>query len=649
MGINFRVIIAILLFYISPHFSQAQTAAYPKVITNLSKKDSVKVDALSRMFFDSVYTNISKSRTYYKQIFAIAKKNKSNYSYSKAYNFLGIICDLQGKFDSAKIYYKKSLYYSKTIHSKTSEASAYNNLGLIDWNEGNFSSALLNYQKALVIFEKLNRQEYVANVLSNIGEIYRDLDDLKNAELYMSKSFEIRKKINDEYGMSVSLINLANLYHNKKQYKQAIQYYESGIVLKRKLEDLLGIAIANTDFSVILLETGQVMKAKKVLEEALKICKENDAESNILENAYLGMSEVYIDLNQLEKAKIYNQNAFLIIEKLKDSKRLLNYYDNEEKISLLEKDFKRAHLYLKKQDSVSKVIESVDIKKAIHLYETKYQTEKKEKELLKSRSLALEAEAEIKKKNFQFILLFIFIFGIVLVSYLIYRQQKLKHKQQEQEFELKTAISQIENQNKLQEQRLNISRDLHDNIGSQLTFIISSVDNVKYAFDIDNKKLNDKLSNISSFAKETIVELRDTIWAMNSNEITFEDLESRINNFIEKAKEAKDEIQFSFETDAELKHTKLTSVEGMNLYRTIQEAINNSIKYADASTISIFVKRLKNQIEITIQDNGIGFDETTIQKGNGLKNMQKRIEDLGGSLDLFSSNSGTIITILFNA
>ena len=92
----------------------------------------------------------------------------------------------------------------------------------------------------------------------------------------------------------------------------------------------------------------------------------------------------------------------------------------------------------------------------------------------------------------------------------------------------------------MQEQRLNISRDLHDNIGAQLTFIISSVDNIKYAFDITNEKLDSKLNNISSFAKDTIVELRDTIWAMNSNEISFEDLEIRINNYIEKAKEAKD-------------------------------------------------------------------------------------------------------------
>jgi signal transduction histidine kinase len=169
---------------------------------------------------------------------------------------------------------------------------------------------------------------------------------------------------------------------------------------------------------------------------------------------------------------------------------------------------------------------------------------------------------------------------------------------------------------------------------------------VKYAFDIDNPKLDNKLTNISSFAKDTIVELRDTIWAMNSNEITFEDLESRINNFIEKAKEAKDEIQFSFGTDVDLKDTKLTSVEGMNIYRTLQEAVNNAIKYANASTISINVKRVENQIQILIQDNGIGFDEATIAKGNGLQNMQKRIEDIGGKFRLNSSSEGTQIKIL---
>jgi signal transduction histidine kinase len=84
----------------------------------------------------------------------------------------------------------------------------------------------------------------------------------------------------------------------------------------------------------------------------------------------------------------------------------------------------------------------------------------------------------------------------------------------------------------------------------------------------------------------------------------------------------------------------------MNIYRTVQEAVNNSIKYANASVISINAKRTENKIKIAIQDNGIGFDEATIEKGNGLQNMQKRIEEIGGEFDLSSSNEGTRIEIL---
>ena len=76
-------------------------------------------------------------------------------------------------------------------------------------------------------------------------------------------------------------------------------------------------------------------------------------------------------------------------------------------------------------------------------------------------------------------------------------------------------MAKIETQNKLQEQRLRISRDLHDNIGAQLTFIISSIDNLKFGFTDISEKLGSKLSNISSFTQQTIYELRDTIWAMN--------------------------------------------------------------------------------------------------------------------------------------
>ena len=133
---------------------------------------------------------------------------------------------------------------------------------------------------------------------------------------------------------------------------------------------------------------------------------------------------------------------------------------------------------------------------------------------------------------------------------------------------------------------------------------------------------------------------------MNSNEITYEDLQVRINNFLEKAKEVKDQISFSIAIEESLKEIKLTSVEGMNIYRTIQEGINNSLKYANAEIITVNIKKNKEKIRILISDNGQGFDLETIEKGNGLKNMQKRILDINGEFNISSNNQGTTIEII---
>ena len=312
--------------------------------------------------------------------------------------------------------------------------------------------------------------------------------------------------------------------------------------------------------------------------------------------------------------------------------------DDDEK----KKDFKKAYdyhrLYSKTKDSLL----NIDNLKAVEEINTKYQTAEKEKQLL-------QKEAEAKKKTTTIIILSLLAFFIAIVGFLIYRQQRLKNVQQKQEFELQSAIAQIENQNKLHEQRLAISRDLHDNIGAQLTFIISSVENLKFGFPTMENSIKNHLTKISDFTKTTIVELRDTIWAMNANEFTFDDLSSRIYNFIEKAQSVKENTAFKFSVDESLKNNKFSSLEGVNLYRTIQEAVNNAIKYADATEVSVQVKPNENGITIDISDNGKGFDLDTIDLGNGIVNMQKRIEEIGGVFKIKSElDKGTQITISLN-
>ena len=85
----------------------------------------------------------------------------------------------------------------------------------------------------------------------------------------------------------------------------------------------------------------------------------------------------------------------------------------------------------------------------------------------------------------------------------------------------------------------------------------------------------------------------------------------------------------------------------MNIYRTIQEAINNALKYAKADKIAVNISRINDKINIEITDNGIGFNKETIIMGNGLQNMQKRIAEINGSFNIETEN-GTKILIVFN-
>src|SRR5690606_6182211 len=185
---------------------------------------------------------------------------------------------------------------------------------------------------------------------------------------------------------------------------------------------------------------------------------------------------------------------------------------------------------------------------------------------------------------------------------------------------------------------------LHDNIGSQLTFIISSIDNLKYLLGKEKPEISHRLEDISFFTRNTISELRDTIWAMNKERITVADLKIRINNFIENARLATQGIDFIFDADETDDEHSFSALEGINLYRVIQESINNSIKHASPTEISVKFEQSGKRFLIEISDNGTGMDENNLTYGNGLSNMHKRMAEIGGDFHITPQpGGGTLI------
>lgn len=583
--------------------------------------------------------------------------------------------------DSAMIYGKKAIYESTKLGDSTIIAQVYGDVGNVYLKKGDYEECLKYFNKVLTIRKLRNDIPGLAKTYSGIGMVYNTQNkyelSMKNyliALEYVNKTTDEKIKNNIKYAMSGLLLDL-------KDYKKAMLYSKQSIAYFEKLDlkpTLCPMYINNGNICLGLNDTLNAMKmyekakiicnvtgnklflskalnnigiikvAQKKYDDSKKLFEESKKNRNELNSEVLDYKGKFSDIDVLNRAEKFKESKVLLLElknffeKNNDIENLITAYKILIPVcSNLRENDSVAFYQIKFLDLNQKLNDSDILKRTIEL-ETKYQTAKKDK-------LLLENEAEAEQQKYMLLAISVLALFIGLIGFLIYRQQKLKNRQQVQEFQLKSAIAQIETQNQLQEQRLSISRDLHDNIGAQLTFIISSVDNIKYAFDIQNLKLDNRLQSISTFTKATIVELRDTIWAMNSNQITFEELRSRIHNFIENAKIAQENIDFQFSIDDQLNATEMTSVYGMNVYRTIQEAINNALKYANAKSISIHVQKIDDAIVVKVKDDGIGFDSETVIKGNGLANMEKRIESIGGVFSLKSTlGEGTLISIILH-
>ena len=589
------------------------------------------------------YSNIStdSALSYGQKAIYESSKLKDSVLIAQINSDLGAVYFRRNDYENSKKYYSTALKIRKLRKDNLGMAKVNLNLANILNKEDKKEQALKCYLDGIDYFEKVNNQEIVSATKANVGILFIGLKNYPKAKRYLQDAIVYQEKMNQDNGLCTSYLSMGNVYLKTKDTLNAIKFYQKSIVSSKKAGNNISLSSALNNLGSIKSQQQKSVEAQaffnksKVIQDSLNLkTDESSLSLSIVKEhiMYQRFTEANKVLYRLKKTYENNPNS---------QENLLQTYQY----------FIHTYGYLKEPDSVNyynnlaskfqnTIIETAVTKQTNEL-EEKYQTAKKEK-------LLLQKEIQIKNSRNQLIMVSSIALFIGLLGLLVYRQQKLKNKQQEQEFQLKSAIAKIETQNKLQDQRLQISRDLHDNIGSQLTFIISSVDNIKYAFELQNSKLDNKLSSISNFAKSTIVELRDTIWAMNNSEITFEDLQTRIHNFVEKAKEAKHDIAFDFTIEKSLNSSKFTSIEGMNIYRTIQEAINNSMKYAEAKSINIDIKRQNDDIVIAIHDDGKGFDNKKVEFGNGISNMKKRITDISGEIEINSTpNKGTLVQIKF--
>ncbi len=540
--------------------------------------------------------------------------------------------------------YSKAYNAIKTIQNDSLRMLVHSGLGNYYKNAGNFPKSLKELLTGLHLAEKIGDTLRIGMLHANLGQLFFQKNDSTQARKYLVSGIKLLKNRKKSTSYLLATHGLANIYGLGGNYKAALALDNEGIALSNALGSNSLKSTFYDNKANCFLFSQQLDSARYYFNECLKIDYLTKNEKQICDSyanlAYLG---VYAG-NKEEVAK-YTDLSIKLANKIKYTLGLAKVYNMLVVFYKNNGDYKKALEYSELYQKVFQKLINEKKEVAVAEFRTAFETEKKENELLQTRATVSEKELQLKKKNVMFQIMSIVVLALLIIGYLIIRQQRLKSKQREQEFELKSAIAEIESQNQLQEQRLSISRDLHDNIGAQLTFVISSVDNLKFGNKNLDEKIVNQLTKINDFTRSTIIELRDTIWAMNSDEFKFEDLKTRIYNFIEKAKLAREDLHFTFTISSALRELKISSRNGINLYRTIQEAVNNAIKYSGATAIKVEGTEVNNRIVVTITDNGKGFEMDQIVAGNGLTNMKKRMEEIDGDFEIQSDASGTKITL----
>ncbi len=191
-----------------------------------------------------------------------------------------------------------------------------------------------------------------------------------------------------------------------------------------------------------------------------------------------------------------------------------------------------------------------------------------------------------------------------------------------------------------------LAADLHDNIGSGLTEITILSEVASRKNNIEQKIAGGELNKISDISRRLVDNMSDIVWVVNPSRDSLHDLILRLkDNYSDLLSSLG--IHFKTRNLEKLKDVKLPMDVKQNLYSIFKEALNNSIKHSNCKNITLEANLRNDVLEISLSDDGKGFDESKLSKGNGLKNMENRAAQIKGRIKIKSSaESGTSIRFI---
>ncbi|MDC6366964.1 MULTISPECIES: ATP-binding protein [Flavobacteriaceae] len=565
----------------------------------------------------------------------------NNYKIVKAYGNLGLIHFYKSNSDSARHYYDKALKFLDKKDNKLERSTIYANYSLSYQNSSEHEKRIEYNQKAIDLVEDDPKE--VCLLYINHSLILGELGDEKKAVEYLKKALETSDISNDYRVKAAALKRLAHYSMKNGQLDSARVYLEQGL----ELCDILQSPETNYH---IYSELGKLYDELKLFDKAEDALVKANRYALERDHKYETMAS-YIFLGNHEFLKENYDKAILYLKKFD------NVYKNniEPKLgveaysiwSMAEQkkgNYKRSNELFQKYTKLRDSIFSAESKEAVANAEAKYQTEKKDKEIATQQLALQEQEAEIQAKkaqnNYMLGAILFLVATTTLLVFLLKQRQKRKNQELltlKREFQIKTLESLIEGEEK---ERLRVAKELHDGVNGDLAAIKYKLSSL---LELNNTVIKEAITMIDDSCKQVRAISHNLIPPSLENFDLLEATQIYCANLNDVTTDITIYFQHLGETVTMPKKAEV------NAFRIIQELVNNAVRHAEASNINVQISARENTVQITVEDDGKGFDSDKIESdGIGLSNVQSRTDYLNATTDFISNDKGTSYTIDIN-
>ncbi|MBK6627007.1 MAG: sensor histidine kinase [Flavobacteriales bacterium] len=568
---------------------------------------------------------------HYDTALALHKRNMDHDGQADVLTNMASMLSYLGDLDSALALYNEGLALHERLRDSAGIATDLNALGRVQMLRGDHARAVELYMRSLSIQEQLGNKRGICTSLANLGGLYLNQSDWKEALDHYRRAATIAEELDDKHQLGKQLEEIGSCLEELGDTAQAMRVLRRSEAVRMRIDDRHGLVNVRNRIAGLLVEQGRYSDALEFYNSAEAMARTEDLPWG-LGNALVGISHVLLLTAHPEKAlraALAADSAALIAEELN-----LRRDAAEVKYAAL-KDLGRWQEALSVHERIVQLSDSImreENQREVLRNGYRYAYEKQAERDSLDHALAMFRAESSHRQQRSTLGWLLALLSLVAISIALRVRYVSRAKRALEDAQVRLVES--ERAREASEVRTRIARDVHDQLGSDLTKLVLLSTEAKEVAQTNTTGMQDIANDIERIAGEANRSLGDIVWSIDPHHDSLAGLTERVRAHCERMLKWS-KVEHTIDCVHEGPDRSLDPATKRDIYLMLREALNNAIKYAQAKHISVRFRTSSVRVEFEVKDDGVGMDPAN-SNGHGLENLRQRAERIGGTISVNS-------------